>query len=574
MPDMPAGLTPVHMAVLGSDHAALTALLPDKAAVSAKTTEMLTSIAQSADRRIFRPGSATFYPPDPVDYIGVDRAFDKGSNPLHLAVSIGDLGAATLLLSHGARPKTRDGIGATPLHLAALGGHLAVVELLLTRKVDVNAITKTRKSIRFLDAGTTPLHAALESGSIAVVEALLAHGADAHAVTKAGMGAILFAARGGSVACLDAMVAAGVSVKDAPEHMNFPLQAAAERGHLDCALRLIALGAPSETATGYQGPLRAAITNDDRVMRQALLDAGLRPLPDHGVESAIRSNDYVYLQTWLAEGNDPDDGGKGSHLWLAAALGHLALVDLLLDRGADVNARHGRGTALHVALQNDHVPVVERLLDANPDCSVADEHGNEPLMHAVFKRGDRLQIVARMLACGANPHSVGRGGQSIIEVIDRVADPALVAMLTAVAPAGATDRAWKSPAVSAVLRDATPAASWKALHAALWDELVPPSHEADTVQGELIRCIGNLTDEAYRNGNCNWGARQIDMIAWMRGALLDGTFDPDREAELGALLTRLGHHRAPDLSGDGSPHYRVNEAVVQWCLAHPALIRR
>jgi hypothetical protein len=113
---------------------------------------------------------------------------------------------------------------------------------------------------------------------------------------------------------------------------------------------------------------------------------------------------------------------------------------------------------------------------------------------------------------------------------------------------------------------------WKTLHARLWEELVPPRHAADTVQGEQIRCIGNLTDVAYRNGNINWGPRQVDMIATLRDTLLDGTFDAAREAELGALLTRLGHHRRPDVSGDGSPHYRVNEAVVQWCLAHRTLI--
>lgn len=573
MSDLPFGLTPLHLAVLTGDHAGATALLPDKAAVSAKTTDMLTSHAKPRDARIFRPASATFYPPDAVDMIGPNRAFDKGARPLHLAAAIGDLAAVELLLAHKARPAAKDGVGATPLHLAALGGHIQVVRRLLTCKVDVNAVTKVRRSIGFLDAGTTPLLAALESGSIAVVEALLAQGADAHVVTKDGIGAIEFAARGGSVACLDAIVAAGVSVKYEPEHMNFPLRTAAERGHVELALRLVALDAPSETDRGYQA-LRAAIEADQRVMRQALLDAGLRPLPDHGIESAIRGNDYMYVQTWLDAGNDPDDGGKGTHLFLAAAIGMANIVELLLDRGADINAHRGQGTALHVALQNNHPAIADRLLAAGPDCSIVDEHGNQALLHAIFRRGMTHARVARILECGANPHSIGRGGQNAIEMVKEMNDPALLAMLTAVDAEGATDHAWRRPAESAALRDATPETSWKTLHAALWEELVPPSHAADTVQGELIRCIGNLTDEAYRNGNMNWGERQIDMIAMLRTVLLDGTFTPEREAEVGALLTRLGHHRRPDLSGDGSPHYLINEAVVQWCLAHRALIVR
>ncbi|MGK0361103.1 MAG: ankyrin repeat protein [Bradymonadia bacterium] len=568
MSDSPFGLTPLHMAVLTGDHAGAAALLPDKAAVSAKTTEMLTSHARPRDARIFRPGSATFYPPDVVDMIGPNRAFDKGARPLHLAAAIGDLAAVELLLAHKARPAAKDGVGATPLHLAALGGHTKILQRLLTAKIDVNAVTKVRKSIRFLDAGTTPLLAALESGSIAVVEALLAQGANAHVVTKDGVGAILFAALGGSVACLDAMVAAGVSVKYEPESMNFPLEAAAEQGHVDLALRLIALGAPSETDLGYQA-LRAAVVADDRVMRQALLDAGLRPLPDHGLESAIRGNDYMYVQAWLDAGNDPNDGGKGSHLWIAAATGKAPIVELLLERGADVNARHKEGTALEVALQNDYPAIADRLLDARPDCS-----SDRSLGCAIFGQHVSLARVARILECGANPHSVGRRGQSLIESAQGRVDPAVMAMLKAVDAAGAIDRAWRRPAESAALRDATPETSWRTLHAALWEELVPPRHAADTVQGELIRCIGNLTNEAYGNGNRNWGERQIDMIALLRTTLLDGTFSAEREAEVGALLTRLGHHRRPDLSGDGSPHYRVNEAVVQWCLAHRDLIVR
>ena len=37
----------------------------------------------------------------------------------------------------------------------------------------------------------------------------------------------------------------------------------------------------------------------------------------------------------------------------------------------------------------------------------------------------------------------------------------------------------------------------------LWKELVPNSGEAETINGELIRCIGRLTYDYFNNGNCN-----------------------------------------------------------------------
>ena len=49
----------------------------------------------------------------------------------------------------------------------------------------------------------------------------------------------------------------------------------------------------------------------------------------------------------------------------------------------------------------------------------------------------------------------------------------------------------------------------------LWARLVPTSGQATTVQGELIRCTGKLTDEAYRNGNANWGPGFERMTKFM-----------------------------------------------------------
>ena len=38
----------------------------------------------------------------------------------------------------------------------------------------------------------------------------------------------------------------------------------------------------------------------------------------------------------------------------------------------------------------------------------------------------------------------------------------------------------------------------------IWKQLVPPSGQADTLQGELLREIEQLRSEAQHNGNVNW----------------------------------------------------------------------
>jgi hypothetical protein len=38
----------------------------------------------------------------------------------------------------------------------------------------------------------------------------------------------------------------------------------------------------------------------------------------------------------------------------------------------------------------------------------------------------------------------------------------------------------------------------------IWKTCIPPSGKATTVQGELLRAVEKLRDEAQRNGNANW----------------------------------------------------------------------
>jgi hypothetical protein len=105
----------------------------------------------------------------------------------------------------------------------------------------------------------------------------------------------------------------------------------------------------------------------------------------------------------------------------------------------------------------------------------------------------------------------------------------------------------------------------------LWQQLVPRSGQADTIQGELIRCTGKLTDEAYRNGNINWGSGHEHMARFV-GITLDDpkTFKP---GELGRIETAVAqiieNFDRPDVSGHGSPYYLLTEMAVRWCLAHP-----
>jgi hypothetical protein len=108
----------------------------------------------------------------------------------------------------------------------------------------------------------------------------------------------------------------------------------------------------------------------------------------------------------------------------------------------------------------------------------------------------------------------------------------------------------------------------------LWKQLVPRSGQADTVQGELIRCTGKLADEAYRNGNVNWESGYEKLARYIGDKLNDpATFnEEEREKISNAVNEIILNFRKPDLSGHGSAYYYLAEMAVRWCLANPDLM--
>jgi hypothetical protein len=112
--------------------------------------------------------------------------------------------------------------------------------------------------------------------------------------------------------------------------------------------------------------------------------------------------------------------------------------------------------------------------------------------------------------------------------------------------------------------------AWRPEFQRLWKEFVPATGQAATVQGELIRSVGRLSDEAYRNGNYNFDKGHRIQCKYLRENLEDPTvFSEEEIQEIDQWIDRILDAKHPDLSGSTSPYYRLAEKVVAWCKAKP-----
>jgi ankyrin repeat protein len=281
-----------------------------------------------------------------------------GSEPVFESALYGAAGVAhhpgvtRLLLDYGADPND----GETPYHAAEGYDNAAMEVLVASGKLteDSLAVLLVRKAdwhdrdgVRFLLEhgadpnrktrweGKTALHqAVLRDNALAIVEEMLDHGADPALANAAGRSAVAMAARRGRGDILDALQRRGISIElDGLER----LIAACARNDAE-AVRSLASREP-----GLAGQLRerggillaefAGVGNRD----------GVRRLLDLGVDVAARH----------LEGDSYSDVTKESTaLHVAAWRAEHATVKLLLERGAPVDARDGKGrTPLALAVR-------------------------------------------------------------------------------------------------------------------------------------------------------------------------------------------------------------------------------
>jgi ankyrin len=423
-------------AAMRGDAVALRDLLEQRADVNAPQTDGATALHWAAYR-----GDAAA-----VDLLiragaKVRAASREGATPLSLACAGGDPAIIRLLLDAGADPNERLPNGESALMMAARTGNPKAIELLIERGADVNAAEALR--------GTTPLMWAVAYRHPEAVAVLIEHGADVSArssTTLRGRGPYLADTTRARIADFKRGVgqagrAIPIDLGDNPESKRYSDEdlfgedlAGAESARTTRAVDGGgATGSDAVSTAAAGGPLEQRASDED------VDNAGRNPPEAWGGLSplvfAAREGDLESAKLLLAAGADVNQVTEFGWSALLTAIHnrHYRLASLLLERGADPNlATKGGWNPLYIATDNrnieggdyptrkpdmDHLEIIEKLLERGADVNARmrsstetrtifthqwlHEEGATPFLRAA-QSGD-MTLLRLLLEHGADP---------------------------------------------------------------------------------------------------------------------------------------------------------------------------
>lgn len=438
-----AAESPLADAAERNDAAAVRTLLDQKVDVNAPQADGMTALHWAAYHDQLDLAKALL----------AARADSKAANrygvtPLALSCTNGNGELVRLLLDAGAEVNGELPGGETALMSASRTGKLAPVKLLLERGAKVDA--RERK-------GQTALMWAAAEGHVEVVDALLQAGADRRMKLKSGFTALFFAVREGRMEVVFRLLKEGDKVNDllSPDRGGkafSPLLLAIENGHFELADALLKAGAdPNDQPAGYAAlhaltwvrkPIRGdgdppprgsgKVTSLELVCSLAAHKADLNARMKKGESGrgrftttgstpfllASRTGDVPLMRLLLELKADSSISNSDESTPLLAAAGVGALgdgdeaaateeetleaVQLLLDLGADINAKDKNGeTAMHGAAYQSLPRLVKLLADRGAKIEVWNQNNKwewTPLMIAEGHRPGNFRPAPETIA--------------------------------------------------------------------------------------------------------------------------------------------------------------------------------
>lgn len=364
---------------------------------------------------------------------------NKGYTPLDLAAHGDQIEIVNLLIERGADVNARDNSGNVPLHGAILHScypdyddanydeskylkHFEIAKLLIDKGADVNVI-------RGRD-GYTPLHIAILFSRIEIIRLLIERGADVNAKTNNGSIPLHSAVQLKNIELTTLLIQAGADIEARDNGGYSPLHNAIRYGLWDQEGNIpVGLADPVHPdfelhQYQYIGLIKLLMQKGAKINAQD--NEGNTPLHwavGYGLTEMVK------LLIGNTNINQKNNAGY-TPLYLAFLKGHGAIINLLIVKGADNNAKdNNQSSILHWVIKNNKDEFLGPLIaKKETDIHVKDSEGVTPL-HLVVMNGN-FNIALTLIAKGADIHARDNKGYTPLHLAAGYGRVQMAALLT------------------------------------------------------------------------------------------------------------------------------------------------
>lgn len=225
-------------------------------------------------------------------------------------------------------------------------------------------------------------------------------------------------------------------LKDLPYSGSDQLGKALLNGEIEKVEVLLKTGAATVVAQ-HQNPWCQAISGGHLECVKALIKAGHSPKgkwihDENPITIAARHGQKAILEYFLTYDVRLGEQKERSPVGASLRGGHIEVMQLLLEKGADANALHLGKLPLVQALERGKEEAVDLLLASGADVNLRDRSGKRPLFSAI--RSDNPDLIEKVLKAGASPIKLDQGKRSILGSIDETTPDRIVQMLVEALP--------------------------------------------------------------------------------------------------------------------------------------------
>ncbi|XP_042356943.1 ankyrin repeat and SOCS box protein 2-like [Plectropomus leopardus] len=303
-----------------------------------------------------------------------DISSKNKETPLYKACELENVDMVSLIMSYGATVNQRCGQGWTALHEAVSRNNTEICEMLIRAGAAINPANTY---------SITPLIVAAQQGQMRALCYLIEKGADVNMQTCDGVTALHEASKNGHKESVAVLLMKNADANKPTNSGLLPLHIAAQYGHHEIVSLLISVTSRAMLRHSCVTPLHLAAEHNRHTVAAVLLktgaDVNATLANSHSIQYADRRLTALYFA--IANGSTKTaevllNAGASltldpvSPLLMAVRQGCISTVSLLLERGADVNARlpsYPTTFPSVVALCLNNLPLLKCLLDNGCD---------------------------------------------------------------------------------------------------------------------------------------------------------------------------------------------------------------